>query len=186
MAIALDPFSSRIESFLGRTYIWARRYDDALAHLQKTIQTFPGFAIDHQRLAHLYTYRGEFNRAITEETQTRILAGEDPRSVVKLEDSLRRALAARGPLGYWKKLIELSPRNDNPPEAYTTHDGLSILYVRIGEKEKALNALERAYEERLLHMTEIGVEPAFDELRSEPRFKKLLQKVGLLADSEAQ
>ena len=185
MAIALDPFSSRIHSFLGRTYIWARRYDDALTHLQKTTQTFPGFAIDHQRLAHLYTYRREFGKAIAEETQTRILAGEDPRNVVKLEDTLRRALAARGPLGYWEKLMELSGRNDNPPEAYTTHDGFSILYVRIGEKEKALSALERAYEERQLHMTEIGVEPAFDELRSEPRFKKLLQEVGLLADSEA-
>ena len=184
-AIALDPFSSRIQSFLGRTYIWARRYDDALSQLQKTAQTFPGFAIDHERLAHLYTYRREFDKAIAEETQTRILAGEDPRSVVKLEDSLRRALAVRGPVGYWEKLMELSRRNDNPPEAYTTHDGLSILYMRIGEKEKALSALERAYEERQLHMTEIGVEPAFDELRSEPRFKKLLQEIGLLADSEA-
>jgi TolB-like protein/DNA-binding winged helix-turn-helix (wHTH) protein/Tfp pilus assembly protein PilF len=184
-AIALDPFSSRVQSFLGRTYIWARRYDDALIQLQKTAQKFPGFAIDHQRLAHLYTYRGEFDKAIAEETQTRILAGEDPRTVVKLEDSLRRALAARGSRGYWEELIELSQRNDNPPEAYTTHDGLSILYVRIGEKEKAISALERAYEERQLHMTEIGVEPAFDELRSEPRFKKLLQEVGLLADSEA-
>jgi TolB-like protein/DNA-binding winged helix-turn-helix (wHTH) protein len=184
-AIALDPFSSRIQSFLGRTYIWARRYDDALSQLQKTAQTFPGFAIDHERLAHLYTYRREFDKAIAEETQTRILAGEDPRSVVKLDDSLRRALAVRGPVGYWEKLMELSRRNDNPPEAYTTHDGLSILYMRIGEKEKALSALERAYEERQLHMTEISVEPAFDELRSEPRFKKLLQEAGLLADSEA-
>ena len=184
MAIALDPFSSRIQSFLGRTYIWARRYSDALTHLQKTTQTFPGFAIDHQRLAHLYTYRGEFDRAIAEETQTRILAGEDPRSVVKLEDSLRRALAARGPRGYWEKLMELSQQNDNPPEAYTAHDGLSILYVRIGEKEKALTALERAYQERQLHMTEIGVEPAFDQLRADPRFKKLLQDVGLLPGPE--
>jgi hypothetical protein len=56
-AIELDPFSSRVQSFLGRTYIWARRYDDALTHLQKTTQMFPSFAIDHQRLAHLYTYR---------------------------------------------------------------------------------------------------------------------------------
>ncbi len=176
-AIALDPFSSRIQSFLGRTYIWARRYDDALGHLQKTSQRFPGFAIDHQRLAHLYTYRGEFDKAIAEETEARILAGEDPRSVLKLEDSLRRALAARGPRGYWEKLLGVSQRNDNPPEAYTTHDGLAILYTRLGEKGKALDALERAYQERQLHMTEIAIEPAFDVLRSEPRFQKLLQQV---------
>lgn len=185
-AIALDPFSSRTQSFLGRTYIWARRYDDALRHLQKTAQTFPGFAIDHQRLAHLHTYRGEFDKAIAEETQARILSGEDPRFVVRFEDSLRKALAERGPRGYWEELMKVSQRSDNPPEAYTTHDGLSILYVRIGEKEKALSALQRAYEERQLHMTEIGVEPAFDELRSEPGFKKLLREVGLLTGSGAR
>jgi TolB-like protein len=179
-AIELDPFSSRVQSFLGRTYIWARRYDDALTHLQKTTQMFPSFAIDHQRLAHLYTYRGEFDKAITEETRTRILAGEDPRSVVKLEEALRKAFALRGPRGYWEKLLELSERSDNPPEAYTTGDGLAILYVRLGEKEKALHALERAYKERQLHMTEIGIEPAFDALRSEPRFQDLLHRIGVL------
>ena len=125
----------------------------------------------------MYTYRGEFDKAIAEERKARILAGEDPRSVIKLEDSLRRALAARGPRGYWEKLLEVTQRNDNPPEAYTTHDGLAILYTRLGEKEKALDALERAYQERQLHMTEIAIEPAFDALRSEPRFQKLLHQV---------
>jgi tetratricopeptide (TPR) repeat protein len=99
-AIALDPFSPRIQSFLGRTYIWARRYDDALAQFQKTTEMFPSFAIDHQRLAHLYTYRGEFDEAIAEETRARILAGQDPRSVLKLEDSLRKAFKSHGPRGY--------------------------------------------------------------------------------------
>ncbi len=182
-AIELDPFSPRIQSFLGRTYIWACRYDDALAHFQKISQMFPSYAIDHQRLAHLYTYRGEFDKAIAEETRTRILAEEDPRSVVKLEDALRKAFASRGPRGYWEKLLELSQRSDNPPEAYTTSDGLAILYARLGEKEKALQALDRAYKERQLHMTEIGVEPAFDTLRSEPRFQRLLRQVGLGAES---
>jgi tetratricopeptide (TPR) repeat protein len=179
----LDPFSPRIQSFLGRTYIWARHYDDALAHFQKTTKMFPSFAIDHQRLAHLYTYRGEFDKAIDEETRTRILTGEDPQSVVKLEELLREALAARGPRGYWEKLLELSQRSDNPPEAYTSRDDLAILYARLGEKEKALQALEQGYKERQLHMTEIAIEPAFDTLRSEPRFRNLLRHIGLRSES---
>jgi len=178
-AIALDPFSARIQSFLGRTYVWARRYDDALAHLQNTTQMFPSFAIDHQRLAHLYAYREEYDKAISEETRARILAGEDPHAVLKLEDSMRHAVASRGPRGYWEKLLELSRQPDNPPEAYTTTDGLAILYVRLGDKEKALQALEQGYKERQLHMTEIGIEPAFDALRSEPRFQDLLHRIGL-------
>ena len=62
---------------------------------------------------------------------------------------------------------------------YTTRDGLAILYARLGEKEKALQALEQAYKERQFHMTEIGVEPAFDTLRSEPRFQDLLHRTGV-------
>jgi eukaryotic-like serine/threonine-protein kinase len=181
MAIELDPFSPRIQSFLGRTYIWARRYDDALTHLQKTTQIFPSYAIDHQRLAHLYAYRGEYDKAIAEETRTRILAGEEPRSVLRLETSLRNAVATRGPRGY-----ELSHRPDNPPEAYSTNDGLAILYVRLGERTKALQALEQAYKERQLHMTEIGIEPAFDELQSEPRFQELLRQVGVVRLNEVR
>ncbi|HJZ64899.1 MAG TPA: winged helix-turn-helix domain-containing protein [Candidatus Acidoferrum sp.] len=178
-AIALDPFSARIQSFLGRTYIWARRYDDALAHLKHTTEMFPSFAIDHQRLAHLYAYREEYDKAISEETRARILAGEDPHAVLKLEDSLRQAIATRGPRGYWEKLLELSRQADNPPEAYTTTDGLAILYVRLGDKEKALRALEQGYRERQLHMTEIGIEPTFDALRPEPQFQDLLRRVGV-------
>jgi len=185
-AIELDPFSPRIQSFLGRTYIWARRYDDALTHLQKTTQIFPSYAIDHQRLAHLYAYRGEYDKAISEETRTRILAGEEPRSVLRLETSLRNAVATRGPRGYWERLLELSHRPDNPPEAYTTNDGLAILYVRLGERTKALQALEQAYKERQLHMTEIGIEPAFDELQSEPRFQELLRQVGVVRLNEVR
>lgn len=181
-AITLDPFAPRIQSFLGRTFIWARRYDEALIQFQKTTEMFPSFAIDHQRLAHLYTYRGEYERAITEETRARLLVGQDPRRVLKLEDSLRKALASRGPRGYWEILLELSGRTDNPPEAYTVHDGLAILYVRLGEKEKALQALEQAYKKRQLHMTEVGIEPAFDPLRSDPRFQTILRQVGLIAE----
>jgi len=178
-AIALDPFSARIQSFLGRTYIWARRYDDALSHLQHTTEMFPSFAIDHQRLAHLHAYREEYDKAISEETRARILSGEDPHAVLKLEDSLRQAFATHGPRGYWEKLLELSRRDDNPPEAYTKTDGLAILYVRLGDKEKALQALEQGYEERQLHMTEIGIEPTFDALRPELRFQDLLRRIGV-------
>jgi len=178
-AIALDPFSPRIQSFLGRTYIWARRYDDALAHLRNTTEKFPSYSIDHQRMAHLYAYREEYDKAISEETRARILAGEDPHAVLKLEDSLRQVFATRGPRGYWEKLLELSQRTDNPPEAYTRTDGLAILYVRVGDREKAIQALEKGYDERQLHMTEIGIEPTFDALKPEPRFQDLLRRIGV-------
>jgi tetratricopeptide (TPR) repeat protein len=178
-AIAVDPFSPPMQSFMGRTYLWARRYDDALAQFNKSAEMFPGFAIDHERLAHLATYTGKFDEAIGEETKARLLASEEPKSVLKKEDELRKALKEGGPQGYWKKALERSRTVENPPEAYVGPYGSAILLARLGEKEKALNALEKALDERVLAMTEIGVEPALDPLRGEARFQELLRRVGL-------
>lgn len=92
IAIRLDPLSAPVDSFLGRTCLWARRYNDALAHLQKSAQRFPNFALGHVRLAHLYTYIDMFNDAIAEETKARLLSGQDAHEVIKQEDGLRSAL----------------------------------------------------------------------------------------------
>ena len=178
-AISVDPFSPPIQSFLGRTYLWARRYDEAVMQFNKCAEMFPGFSIDHERLAHLYTYTGKFDNAISEETKARLLAGEDPKSVLKKEDALRTALKKEGPKGYWKQVIEHSRMAENPPEAYRGPYGMAILYARLGENEKALDALEEALDQRVLAMTEIGVEPALDPLRGEARFQNLLRRVGL-------
>jgi TolB-like protein/Tfp pilus assembly protein PilF len=179
VALELDPLSASVDSFLGRTYLWARRYSDALAQLKSCVQRFPNFALGHERLAHLYTYIGKFDEAINEETKARLLIGEDPRDALKQEDALRAALAARGPHGYWAELLTVSQMNNKVPEAYFTSYGIAVLYARLGEKDKALESLERAYAERQIAMTELSIEPAFDPLRSDERFHSLLRRVGL-------
>lgn len=107
-AITLDPFSPVTQSFLGRTYLWARRYEDARAQSAKCADMFPGFAINQERLAHLYTYVGRFEDAIGAETKARLLSGEDPKSVLQKEDALRKALKEGGSQACWKKVLELS------------------------------------------------------------------------------
>ena len=178
-AIAIDPFSGPVQSFLGRTYLWAKRYDEALAQFKKCGQMFPGLAINQERLAQLYTYTGKLDEAIEAETKARLLSGEDPRNALKKEGELRKALKEGGPRSYWMKVLEYSQSEENPPEAYRGPYGEGIIYARMGEKEKALDSLEKALDDHALAMTEIGVEPALDGLRGEARFQKLLQRVGL-------
>jgi len=173
-AIELDPLSIPIQSFAGRTWYWARRYDESLAQFQKVNRMEPNFALNHQRLAHLYHQIGKFAEAIDEQTKARVLEGEDPQLALARAAELRRWLAARGPRGYWEKLLELHATEGHHPE----DEGLAILYTRLGEKEKALENLEESFAEAR-SMVEVGVEPAFDALRSEPRFQELLRKAGL-------
>ena len=178
-AVAIDPFSAPVQAFLGRTYIWARQYDQALEQFQKVAEMFPGFAIDHERLAQLHAFMGRFDQAIAEDTKARLLSGENEKSALAKEAILRHAWTTQGAPGYWKTLVELSQTAENPPEAYNSPFGTAILYAQLGDKARALNALEQAYEQRSLAMTEINIEPAFDPIRGEPRFKALLQGVRL-------
>ena len=69
---------------------------------------------------------------------------------------------------------------DNPPEFYESPFGAAILLSQLGRKSAALDALEKAYEQRSLAMTELRIEPAFDPLRADPRFQSPLMRVGLV------
>ena len=100
------------------------------------------------------------------------------------EDALRAAYAARGERGYWEQTLEFAQASVNQtgvaaPEGYGTSYGMAILHARLGEKDRAVESLERAFTERELPMTEIGVEPALDPLRTDIRFQSLLRRVGL-------
>ena len=178
-AVELDPLSTRIQCFAGRTYIWARRYDDALAQFQRMNQLDPNFAVNHERLAHLYAIVGKFNEAIDEEAKARTLVGERNESVLQKTGWLRQAMAARGAKGYWEAQLQLSQGTPNPPEAYTSPFGLAIIYSHLGDKNRALANLEIAYSERDEEMTNLVIEPQFDPLRSDPHFADLIRRVGI-------
>lgn len=179
IAMRLDPLSAPIDSFMGRTYLWARRYRDALAQLQQSAQRFPNFALNHVRLAHLYTYINQFTEAIAEESKAWQLSGLNAPEALHRSEELRLALASKGQQGYWEKVLEFSEAQINAPEGYNNSYGAAILYTRLGKNDRAMDLLELAFRERQLSMTEIGIEPAFDPLKSNPRFLSMLRQVGV-------
>ena len=180
-AVRLDPLSLPMQSFLGRTYIWARRYDEAEAQFRKTNGLDANFAINHERLSHLYALTGKYELAIEEETRARLLSGEDPKRAVAEGEEARRAYAAGGARGYWLKVLEFCRAEEDPPEGYSSSSGIAIVLARLGENEKALDSLEKAYLEHSMFMTELNIEPAFDDLKASPRFSDLLRRVHLYA-----
>jgi TolB-like protein/DNA-binding winged helix-turn-helix (wHTH) protein/Tfp pilus assembly protein PilF len=179
-AMELDPLSTRIQSFAGITFIWARRYDHALAQFQKVNQLDPNFAVNHERLARLYALLSKYEEAITEETKARLLAGETPQVVLAKMNTLRREFATKGARGYWEDQLRLSRDKQNPPEAFARPFGLAVIYCYLGDKDKALANLEIAYAERDTQMTELAIDPEFDPLRSDQRFADLEHRVGIL------
>jgi len=173
-ALELDPFSRIYNTVFGLTYFYARRYDESRAQFTKAIELNPDFFVTYYHFAWLYSQLGQYQNAISELTRGRLLSGDDQtaKAAASEELALRKALSEDGPTGFWQQLLK-SGRNigefDNPQ-----------LYARLGDKQRALEWLDRNYEERRPLGTLLNVDPAFDTLHSDPRFGDLVRRTGLM------
>jgi hypothetical protein len=71
------------------------------------------------------------------------------------------------------ELKEMSKQRYIPPQ------NIALIHVGLGEKDQVFEWLEKAYEERDVHLTYLKVDPQWDDLRTDPRFADLLRRIGL-------
>ena len=64
-------------------------------------------------------------------------------------------------------------------ERYVSPAELAVLYAALGEREQAFKSLEKGFAARDLQLQFLGIDPAFDSLRDDPRFADLMRRVGL-------
>lgn len=87
---------------------------------------------------------------------------------------------AYGVSGYESKARDLLQKYKKESERkYVGLMNFVFVYIGLGEFDKAFEYLEKAYEERNGYLTLLNVDPVFDPLRADPRFKSLLKRVGL-------
>jgi Flp pilus assembly protein TadD len=90
---------------------------------------------------------------------------------------LASAYATSGNTAQARKLLrELM---DLQKQRYVSPAALAQLYIGLGEKDRAFEWLEKAYQERSNFMAYLGVNPVVDPLRPDPRFQDLLRRIGL-------
>jgi len=175
-ALEIDPLSLPISSDLGISYYYARRYDHAIEQLQKTIAMDPNFFRGYFYLARVYEQKGQYEKAIADNQKGFLCLGEPSERIAKITAALSEALAVSGERGYWRKRLEIS--NQNPQLRSEWECDIAGIYARLGDKDRAFLALERACQERLFDVLFLKVAPEFDGLRDDRRFQELLKKVG--------
>jgi DNA-binding winged helix-turn-helix (wHTH) protein/Flp pilus assembly protein TadD len=173
-----DPLSLFINAGTGWVSFLVRDYDRTIAECTKTIEMEPGFAPAHLYRAMAYEQKGMFDKAIADlETASNAQGG------ASFSGALGHAYAIAGKKAEARMLLrdlkESSAKHYFPPYQ------LALIHVGLGEKEEALNLLEKAYEEHYPWMIHLSVEPRFDPLRSEPRFKALVSRIGLGQPAES-
>jgi len=170
----LDPLSLIINAVFGDTYIKARRYDDAIVQLGKTVEMDQNFVRSYRYLANAYIEKGMYAEAIGATQTAATLSGEQPEQAAKKAAELKAAYAASGAKGYWEKQLEYAKSAKGSP--YT----MASIYARLGNKEEALEWLDRAFRERDPYVVYLKIDPQFDALRSDQRSLDLMRQIGLL------
>ncbi|MEO8436480.1 MAG: winged helix-turn-helix domain-containing protein, partial [Pyrinomonadaceae bacterium] len=169
--LAVDPLSVLLIGDTGMTYYFARRYDEAIRTYQTSIQLDPHDAFGHVYTATAYVQKGKYDQAIAA-CQKAIDASERSSLVLAV---LGYAQAAAGRKGEALKVLdELKAMSK---QKYVSPYDLAVLYTGLGEKDRALEQLSKAYEERAGWIINLKVEPLFDPLRSDPRFAELVRRL---------
>ncbi len=171
-ALAIDPVDLALNEHLGWHYLMARQYDDAIRQCQKTLEMDQGFIQARRVLGLAWLYRGDATRAVTE-FQALALANQDP----VVQALLARAYAAAGRAAEAKAIV--ARLGALSKERYVSSADLAAIHTALGDPEQALEWLERAYGERSNSMIYLRADPGWDPLRRDPRFEKLVRRIGL-------
>jgi serine/threonine protein kinase/Tfp pilus assembly protein PilF len=176
-ALEIDPLSLIMNSVLGWTYLAAREAPKAIDQFHKTLEMEPQFfdAISGLFQALLLAGRPE-SEIYPVLVQNDSLVGTLPPG----EIAAARAGYVRGGLrGYWRARLEVLMRHPGESPGRSFH--LAECYAQLGEIDKALDALEESVETSDALIDYIRIWVPFDPVRSDPRYRKLLEKLKLPA-----
>ncbi|MCI0489682.1 MAG: tetratricopeptide repeat protein [Blastocatellia bacterium] len=169
----LDPLSIVLAVIEGDILRYSRRYDEALEKYREAIELNPNHFLVHAQMGEAYEQKGMHGEAMAEYEKSLTLGGDPPEII----DALKRAYEAAGMEGYRRKKIELMKASLHENQAL--YYDLAMTYIKVGEKNLAFELLEKMFEKRQSTLIYLNVDPAYDSLRSDPRFASLLQRMGL-------
>ncbi|MBV9084144.1 MAG: tetratricopeptide repeat protein [Acidobacteriaceae bacterium] len=172
-AIRLDPLSSIVLNTRALVSMVAGDYEDAHRRYQDLVEHDPWFFMGWSALGRLYAQMSEYDLAIEMFQKARAMAGDFPKILGALGQTLGlagRTHEARGVLRFLDRVSQTQ---------YVGGTSFALVHLGLGEHDEALSRLERSVEQRELAIVWLKVHPAWDALRSEPRFNSILQRVGL-------
>jgi tetratricopeptide (TPR) repeat protein len=167
-ASEIDPLSPILNRQYGVILLFARQYDAGLEQSKKTVELDTNFAVGHSTLSLAYRMKGSYAESVEELAKFQELTGG------KQTAALMRESFAKGG---WQEFLRAMTDERRP--ANLTSYNVATFHAALGEKDKALVELDKAYQNREGILGLLKVDPRFDSLHDDPRFQDLLRRVGL-------
>jgi tetratricopeptide (TPR) repeat protein len=170
-AESLDPLSLIISADMADALCIAHLYDESVEQSKKTLEMDPNFAAAHYQLGQALVQKHMYDDAIAA-FQRAIELSEHS---VAFDSNLAYVYALSGRTEEAKKIAQgLEVPLDPKPSADAN---VALIYVGLGDQDRAMVWLKKAYGARF--NPSLLLRPAFDNLRSNAQFKKLVRRIGL-------
>jgi serine/threonine protein kinase/Tfp pilus assembly protein PilF len=168
-----DPLSLIISVAIGWANYMARRYDDAIEQLRRTVELDPNYPVTYWILGLLHRKLGRFDAAIADGEKGVTFSGGSP----MLRAALAQTYAEAGRTQDARRVLdELSALAQ---QKYVAPHFFAGIYVGLGEYDRAIEYLEKSYDEHCHWLIYLHMDPGMDPLRGDARFQNLLRRVGL-------
>ena len=169
-AIELDPLNSFFQSALAYYLYHARRYDDAIAQIKKTLELDSTSTLARHLLGCCLLWKGDTAGAIAEFQRSRIVV-----TGAWYQGLLGYAYAISGDRPKAEQMLR--ELEEMAKRQYVSSTAFAMIYLGLGEKGKALDWLDKSYQDQESACWYLTVDPIYDSVRKEPRFEALVQKV---------
>ena len=170
-ALKLDPFNSLYHMMHSVVLQYLRRYDEALDAARRASSLQPNAG--NAQFQYIYLIKGMRDEQLADQ---RLRIARDPERIAAFE----RGLAEGGYEGAQRAIADVLAARYDKGE-YADAIGIAMRYLDAGDRDRAVDWLDRAYETRDPGLAYIG-RPHWDPLRSDPRFQALLRRIGLPLD----
>lgn len=170
-ALQLDPLNVRTNARYGQFLNHAGLTNEALQALRLTMQLDRDYWLSYQFASSTHLTRREYREAFDSAEAAQRLNSESTRPMVYGGYAKARLGDAAGAGRTLDTLLSLSK------ERYVPNVNIAVLWLTLGEQEKALDSLELAFEEKDSWMTFLMVDPIWSEMKGNPRFDHLLRKM---------
>ncbi|MGD8922302.1 MAG: hypothetical protein PVH24_03575, partial [Candidatus Zixiibacteriota bacterium] len=169
--LELDPVSLILNAVLGLAFYWGRRYDEALAQIQTTLELEPEFVLAHLFKGFTLSAMGEWEQSIDTFKHLVTISAESPLALGHLGMACGLAGRTEEASQVLERLEALADHRHVPPMYQ------ALVLSGLGRLDEAFACFDDACEQRDSWMPSLLHAPYADHLRSDPRFEQLLAKI---------
>ena len=173
----LDPLSLIIGDGIGWAYYMARRFDESMDQLRRSLELDSHYPVTYWVLGQVLRKLERYGEAIAEGEKSVALSGGSTGGSPVMRAAFAQTLAAAGQQDRAQQLLDDLLKLSR--QKYVSPYFLAGIYSDLGQHDRALEFLEKAYEDHSHWLLYLHIDPGMDALRANQRFQDLLRRIGL-------